>query len=87
MSTPLVGELPGFASIQDADVCNWFFFMFVVATVGFAFYLVRILMKVGFANVPVYAKVLVLLIALATTAVAITNAGFQYTLCRRALSL
>lgn len=87
MNTSITGELPLFAAVQDAGVCNWFFFMFVLATIAFALYFLSILMKVGFATVPVYGKIIALLVAVATPAIAITNAGFQYTLCRRALSL
>jgi hypothetical protein len=82
------GELPGFASVSDANVCNWFFAMFAFISVYMGFILLTNVLRVGFNKiVPVWVKVLVLVVSLAATGVVIANAGFQFTMCKRALSV
>ncbi len=82
-----VAELPGFSSVKDAEVCNWYFFVFVLVTIAFLANLMKQMLMVGFAKVPVLTKVIALVLALAVTGFAIANAGFQFTMCKRALSV
>ena len=87
MSGQAIQEIPGFSSVSDANVCNWYFIMFVFISLVIVGKLLAVLMKAGFANAPVYAKVVSLVVAVATTGVVIANAGFQFTMCKRALSV
>ena len=87
MSAAAVQELPGFASASNADVCNWYFFVFVFVALVITARLIVAMLQTGFAKVPIVTKVVALLIALATTGFVIANAGFQFTMCKRALSV
>ena len=81
------GELPLFASASNADVCNWFFVLFALVSVYMAFILVVNILRIGFIKVPVWAKVVALVLSIAATGVVVGNAGFQFTMCKRALSV
>ncbi len=83
-----IGELPLFASASNADVCNWFFAVFALLSVYMGFVLLMNMLRVGFNKViPVWLKVLVLVVSVAATGVVVGNAGFQFTMCKRALSV
>lgn len=82
-----IAEFPPFASVADAGVCNWFFAMFVLVSVYFGLILLANLTRVSFLKIPVLPKIFLLVLAIAATGIVIGNAGFQFTMCKRALAV
>ncbi len=82
-----VGELPGFASVSDANVCNWYFAVFVLTAVGVALVLLKSLPPALFAKTSVMTKVVSLFAVLVMTGYSLAYAGFQFTMCKRTLAV
>lgn len=85
--TASIGELPLFTSANNADVCNWFFATFALVSLYMGFILVMNILRISFIKVPVMVKVVLLVLSIAATGVVVGNAGFQFTMCKRALSV
>ena len=78
-------------SVSDQSLCNWFFFMYILAVVGAALQVVMIII-----NATVYLRSKVhssmkgaflfgTLMALVVLGIAVTNSLFLYSLCDRSL--
>jgi hypothetical protein len=82
-----VGELPGFASVSDANVCNWYFAVFVLTCVGTLIVAYKTLLPTLFGKISAMAKVSMLVGIMIPLAYALAYAGFQFTMCKRALAV
>ena len=80
-------ELPGFATVSDANVCNWYFAVFVLTCVGVLIVAYKTLLPALFSKLSVMAKVATLVGLLIPVAYAIAYAGFQFTMCKLALAV
>ena len=85
MSSVGAQELPVFGSIGNEGVCTWYFAMFVLVC-GYAGILLMFnLARISMGGMSLSAKAGILLLALLVTAFMVANAGFSFTMCKRAL--
>lgn len=79
-------------SVSDQSLCNWFFFMYILAVIGAALQVVMIIINTTvYLRSKVHASVkgaflFGTLMALVVLGIAVTNSLFLYSLCDRSLA-
>jgi hypothetical protein len=79
-------------SIPDNSLCNWFFFMYILAVVAGTFQVIMLIfqatmfMRLSFVKTPAkIAYMAGIIVAIMLLAVAVFNSLFLYSLCNRSL--
>ena len=81
-----MNELPGFDKASNDNVCGWFWILFMINFGVFIAYAIIMFFKFARLNgVSVFIKGLIYLLGVLGMSVALINAGFMFTMCKRSL--
>jgi hypothetical protein len=81
-----MNELPVFNKASNDNVCSWFWGLFILNFGVFIAYAVIMFFRlVRLAGMPIFMKGLIYLLTILAMSVALINAGFMFTMCKRSL--
>ena len=82
-----MNELPVFQDASNANVCGWFWLLFIINFVGFVIYAIIMFLKFfHMKGVSFFLRVVLYLLVILGMSLAVINGGFMYTMCNRALA-
>jgi hypothetical protein len=81
-----MNELPVFDKASNDNVCSWFWGLFILNFGVFIAYAVIMFFKFARLNgLSIFMKGLMYLLAILGMSIALINAGFMFTMCKRSL--